>query len=155
MKRAKLLFLVVIAIFIQSNEGYRILCLLPFNGKSHFVLFEALCKGLAKRGHQIDVISHFPSKEPIANYTDIVDLSGTRQNVVNSFSVQYAKGLQTALMYYVANVFGSSLCELMGHERMQQFINNPPNDPPYDLVITEVIKALHYFVKELRSSILR
>ena len=144
MKCAKLLFLVVIAIFIQSNEGYRILCVSPFNGKSHFVMFEALCKGLAKRGHQIDVISHFPSKEPIANYTDIVDLSGTRKNVVNNFSIQYGKDIHASLIYYVVEVFGRSLCELMGHERMQQFINNPPNDPPYDLVITEYFGSACY-----------
>ena len=144
MKCPKLLFLVVIAIFIQSNEGYRILCVLPFNGKSHFVMFEALCQGLAKRGHQIDVISHFPSKKPIANYTDIVDLSGTRKNVVNNFSVQFGKNIDSSLLYYVVEVFGNSLCELLGHEKMQQFINNPPNDPPYDLVIVEYFGSTCY-----------
>jgi len=31
---------------------------------------EELMKGLAKRGHQVDVVTHFPQKNPIPNYTE-------------------------------------------------------------------------------------
>lgn len=127
--------LLLIALPIQ---GYRILCIMPYNGKSHYQVTEALCKALAEHGHQIDMISHFPSKTPIANYTDIVNLQGTRKSVVNSFTLDFARQIDTAVTFYIATTFGGDLCELMGHEKMQKFIKNPPNDPPYDLFITEV-----------------
>lgn len=91
LKCRKILSLLLVVLFIRVNDAYRILCLLPFNVKSHFRMFHALCKGLAEKGHKIDMISHFPTKVPIANYTDIIDLDGTREDAVNSFSVQHAR----------------------------------------------------------------
>lgn len=140
--RCHILFFLAFAFAMQICEGYRILCLLPFQGRSHFVMFEALCQGLAKRGHQIDMISHYPSKKPIPNYTDIIDLTGTVPKIVNNFTIEYGKYLSRGLMYHLSTVFGSKLCEIMGHEKMQNFIKNPPNDPPYDLLIIEVIIPL-------------
>lgn len=133
-----LLFSLILALSTLINDAYRILCLFPYNGKSHFIMFEALCKGLANKGHQIDMISHFPLKKPIPNYTDIIDLNGTRKAIVSSFTIDFAKLLDRSLVYYLATDFGTSLCHLMGNEKMQKFIKNPPNDPPYDLIITEV-----------------
>ncbi|XP_017795599.1 PREDICTED: UDP-glucuronosyltransferase 2C1-like [Habropoda laboriosa] len=137
MRHLKVLFYLAFVLFIHVNDAYRILCVFPFNGKSHFQMFEALCKGLAKRGHQIDMISHFPSKKSIANYTDIIDLTGVGEQVVNSFTVEYGRSIQQSLTYHMATGFGGALCHAMGIEKMQKFIKNPPNDPPYDLVITE------------------
>lgn len=138
MKYLKVLFVLVFTIFVRTNDGYRILCLFPYEGMSHFSMFEALCKGLAKRGHQIDMISHFPTKKPIANYTDVVDLTGTREQVVNNLSIDVGRQFNGSGTYYISTTFGRQLCELMGSGRMQKFIRNPPSDPPYDLVITEV-----------------
>lgn len=91
MKCQKILFLLLVALFIRVNDAYRILGLFPFNGKSHFRMFHALCKGFAEKGHKIDMISHFPTKVPISNYADIIDFNGTREDVMNSFSVQHAR----------------------------------------------------------------
>ena len=44
-------------------------------------------------------------------------------------------------MYYIATTYGGDLCHLLGHEKMQNFIKNPPKDPPYDLMITEVMNS--------------
>ncbi|KZC13028.1 UDP-glucuronosyltransferase 1-6 [Dufourea novaeangliae] len=107
-------------------------------------MFEALCKGLLRNGHRIDMISHFPSAAPISNYTDVIDLTGTRDHVVNSFSIDHGTSLQKSMTYNIATEFGGDLCHLMGHETMQKFIENPPNDPPYDLVITEYLGAVCY-----------
>lgn len=139
-----LLFFLTLALSTHINDAYRILCLFPYNGKSHFIVFEALCKGLASKGHQIDMISHFPTKKPIPNYTDIIDLSGTRKAIVSSFTIDFAKILDRSLVYYLTTDFGSSYCHLMGNEKMQKFIKNPPNDPPYDLIITEYFASPCY-----------
>ncbi|KAK9306718.1 hypothetical protein QLX08_002635 [Tetragonisca angustula] len=137
MKCLKIGFLVLMAVLVCANDAYRILCLFPFNGKSHSRMFDVLCKGLARKGHKVDMISHFPTKVPIANYRDIIDLNGTRQDAVNSLSIQRGRTIHTAVMYYIATTYGGDLCHLLGHEKMQNFIKNPPKDPPYDLMITE------------------
>lgn len=138
MKHQKALFCVLLALFIHANDASRILGIFPYNGKSHFKMFDVLCRELAKRGHQVDVIGHFPLKTPLANYTDVVDLNGTLKTVVNGLTTDYGKQIQRSITYYVATVFGNDLCDLMKQEKMQKFIKNPPNDPPYDLIIVEV-----------------
>ena len=139
MKLLKIVFLLLMAVLVCVNDAYRILCVSSYNGKSHFIMFGTLCKGLAKKGHTVDMISHFPTKIPIANYRDIVDLNGTRKNLVNSLSIQHGRIVQLTITYRIATEHGGNLCHLLGHEKMQNFIKNPSKDPPYDLVITEVI----------------
>jgi glucuronosyltransferase len=56
---------------VSTVSGARILALFPYIGKSHFDVFEPFVKELAARGHQVVVLSHFPQKQPITNYTDI------------------------------------------------------------------------------------
>ncbi|XP_071872819.1 UDP-glucosyltransferase 2-like [Bombus fervidus] len=137
MKHQKALFCVLLALSIHANNASRILGIFPYNGKSHFLMFDVLCKELAKRGHQVDVISHFPSKTQLANYTDIIDLNGTLRTMVNNMSTDYGKRIQQSITYNVATAFGNNLCNLMKQEKMQKFIKNPPNDPPYDLIMVE------------------
>ncbi|XP_014481856.1 PREDICTED: UDP-glucuronosyltransferase 1-5-like [Dinoponera quadriceps] len=137
--------LILILLTISPIQGYRILCIFPHNGRSHFQVTGELCKALAQHGHQIDMISHFPSNTLIANYTDIVNLQGTKKAIVNSFTMNFVKDLNSALTFHIATTYGSDLCTLMGHEKMQKFIKNPPNDPPYDLVITEYFGSSCYF----------
>ncbi|EFN81910.1 UDP-glucuronosyltransferase 2C1 [Harpegnathos saltator] len=145
MKYFQYLFSSLLLLTVLPIQGYRILCVFPYNGKSHFQVTEALCKALAEHGHQIDMISHFPSKNRIANYTDIVNLLGTRRAVTNNISLNEARQINTAVTFYIATVFGGDLCSLMGNAKMQRFIKNPPNDPPYDLVITEYFGSSCYF----------
>lgn len=141
MKYFRYLLFLSLLLTVLPVQTSRILCIFPYNGRSHYQVTGALCQALAERGHQIDMISHFSPKTPIANYTHIVNLQGTRKAVVNSFTLKYAKQIDSAVVFYIATTFGNELCDLMGHERMQKFIKNPPNDPPYDLVITEVNKT--------------
>jgi hypothetical protein len=56
--RSCLLF-VVILLFTSKIAAYKILALFPHIAKSHFVMGEALMKGLAARGHQVFVVNHF------------------------------------------------------------------------------------------------
>lgn len=58
-------FLFALAFCVQGIQNYNILGVFPFNGRSHFVMFERLLKGLAAKGHKVDVVSHFPQQRPI------------------------------------------------------------------------------------------
>ncbi|XP_017877635.1 UDP-glucuronosyltransferase 2B1-like isoform X2 [Ceratina calcarata] len=137
MEQLRVVFYLLLAISVQAIDASRILCVFPYSGRSHYQMFEVICRGLAERGHRIDMIGHFPTKNSIANYTDIIDLSKDAKSVVNSLTVDFAKHIGLWVTYYQSTKFGSALCDLMGTEDMQKFIKNPPNDPPYDLVITE------------------
>ncbi|XP_055918221.1 UDP-glycosyltransferase UGT5-like [Eupeodes corollae] len=52
--------------------SYNILGLFPHPGISHFNFFHPIMRGLAEAGHNVTVISHFPDRKPVENYTDLV-----------------------------------------------------------------------------------
>ncbi|XP_066581162.1 UDP-glucosyltransferase 2-like [Prorops nasuta] len=132
-----LAFGLVYLVFCQVANSYRILALFPLNGKSHSVMTHALTKGLAKRGHQIDVVSHFPLKKPISNYRDI-SIKGTVPSVVNNVSANDVAQFHQIYVKYFVEMAGTKICRLLGLPQFQQLIKYPPIDPPYDLIITEV-----------------
>lgn len=53
------------------SETAKILGLFPVPAKSHMVVNSAIVKELAKRGHEVTVVSPFPEKSEIPNYKDI------------------------------------------------------------------------------------
>lgn len=101
-------------------------------------MFEGVTKGLANGGHQVDVVTHFEMKNPPKNYKIIINLGGTRKSLVNNFSIQFAALLEGNTVELISKLYGNELCELLALEEMQHLIKNPPNDPPYDILITEV-----------------
>lgn len=68
----KVLFCCLLTIFATSQvvDGLKVLGVLPFISKSHFALGHGIVTSLHDVGHQVTIISPFPSKKPIANYTD-------------------------------------------------------------------------------------
>ncbi|XP_017754843.1 PREDICTED: UDP-glucuronosyltransferase 2B1-like [Eufriesea mexicana] len=142
----RLLPVVVFCAVLSVCYGYRILGVFPFNGKSHFVMFERLMKVLAKRGHQVDVISTFPLKEPYPNYTDLIVLPTARDFMNNLTYEEVMTKFRTSIPAAVATMAGNVVCEHLNHPEIQKFIRNPPNDPPYDLIIMEVFGAHCYAI---------
>ncbi|KAF5302668.1 hypothetical protein FQA39_LY19052 [Lamprigera yunnana] len=63
----------VLLIFLLCDSvlTYNILAVFPHNGKSHFYFFQPLLKGLAKYGHNVTVLSHFPQINVSRNYRDV------------------------------------------------------------------------------------
>lgn len=120
---------------LASTQGYRILGLFPFQGKSHFVMFENLMKGLAKKGHRVDVISQYPLKEPFVNYTDLIVIPQER-NIVNNVSYEFVSKFVTT--HGLSTIGGNNVCEHLAHPEIQKLIRNPPKDPPYDVVLIQV-----------------
>ncbi|XP_043468543.1 UDP-glucosyltransferase 2-like [Leptopilina heterotoma] len=125
-----------------SSDGSRILAVFPYNSKSHNNVFEGVTKTLARNGHKVDVVSHFKVKNPPKNYETIISLQGTRGNVMNNFSIEYADHLKQSPIVAIAEYYGNELCELLGLPELQSLLKNPPRDPPYDLLITEAFTAL-------------
>ena len=132
--------LCMIFLAIANSDGYRILTVSPLNSWSHNIFLQGIFRGLAKQGHQVDAISHFDMKNPLKNYRTIVNLNGTRRELTNNFTIEYASKLGGNFVRFTAQNYGNDLCELMSHDEIQKFVKNPPKDPPYDVVITEVCR---------------
>ncbi|KAK2584309.1 hypothetical protein KPH14_006702 [Odynerus spinipes] len=101
-------------------------------------MFEALMKGLAKKGHQVDVVSPFPLKKPIANYTDLVSLPSAMKLVNNVSYKQMKEQLYGLPVYAVSTIGGNQLCEYLALPDIQKLIHDPPKNPPYDVVLIEI-----------------
>lgn len=126
---------------LSISEGYRFLGVFPFHGKSHFVMFEALMKGLARKGHQVDVISVFPLKKTYPNYNDIVKLQMPVQLVNNlTFELMHTMIIGNVAQV-VATMGGNDICKYLGEPEILELVKNPPKDPPYDAVLMEVSLA--------------
>ncbi|XP_015605148.1 UDP-glucuronosyltransferase 2B31-like isoform X2 [Cephus cinctus] len=145
-RRWKVLLLTVLISRIALCEASRILGIFPFHGKSHAIMTNALMKGLARRGHQVHIISHYPSLEPMENYTIVVNLNGTIKGIVGQFSVAGVLDdkFQSNIAMTLGTLAGNDVCELLGTDVMQNFIKSLPNSEPYDLIITEVFGAHCY-----------
>lgn len=65
------IFIHVLLGIITVTRTANILVFAPMPFKSHFSGFQPLFKELAYRGHNITVVSTFPLKKPIVNYTDV------------------------------------------------------------------------------------
>ena len=130
------------AIKIETSDCYRILGIFPLAGRSHAVLGEQIMKALASKGHQVDVISHFPLKEPFPNYNDL-SIRGSAQDLTNNFNYSHIQSFSLDSMEKVLEYTVDPVCKLLEHPVINNIIKNPPNDPPYDLVIIEVIYHLY------------
>lgn len=96
----KLIGLLLVAVgALSTANGANILGVFPINGRSHWVVYEALMKALAARGHNVTVITSFPQKTPMANYTDI-DVSASFPSAVNTISVDI-------VLQYLTSVFAN------------------------------------------------
>ncbi|XP_058790297.1 UDP-glucosyltransferase 2-like [Phymastichus coffea] len=137
--------LIVFYLNARQGDGLRILGIFPFQMSSHFITCEQLMRGLAAKGYQVDVYSHFPLTTPVPNYRDF-SLQGTLPPISNN--VTYEVATASDLFSLKNNWFESrqkAICELLGHPHFQKLLHNPPRDPPYDLVITE-LSIVHCYI---------
>lgn len=141
MKLLLKIFLLIVG--LQPCFGYRILGIFPMNVRSHLTICEHLMRGLARRGHQVDVVSPFPNQVPVKNYTDIT-IPHTFKELTNDLNYERVMNFSA---YNQVKIFvqfmGNDVCQMvLNDSKIQELINNPPQDPPYDLIIMEVSR--HY-----------
>ncbi|CAG9768050.1 unnamed protein product [Ceutorhynchus assimilis] len=132
------IFLVLFSILHQCLAS-NILAVFIFPGISHFMMFQPLLKELANRGHNVDVVSHFPSTTPIERYTDI-SIRGLTQIVTNNLTFSAAKDCQGQRMIkMLAREGGSDLCDTILKSPILQKLKNSTKN--YDLVITQLFST--------------
>ena len=148
---------IILLISFLAMQVYtsRILGVFPLSFKSHNIFFQAIMKRLAKRGHQVDVISHYDLPNPPKNYKTIINLKNLSDSHANTqfASIQDAIDAIQNAAKLAENVYGLNICKLMSHEKIQKFLKNPPKNPGYDLIITEV--TIFYYKLYLKFAILK
>lgn len=126
---------------LNSCRSYKILGIFPLKGKSHMMMFERLMKGLAVRGHRVDVVSPFRLNEPFPNYTEIFlpsPLEKIESNITFRLPYEVTQNNKN-LIYDMITKFGNFVCEKgLESQQLQDIIKNPPKKQPYDLVMVEV-----------------
>ncbi|XP_044018434.1 UDP-glycosyltransferase UGT4-like [Aphidius gifuensis] len=145
LKTLVLYFLMILE--FDNCVGYRILAFFPLNVRSHFMMFERLAKGLARRGHQVDVVSPYPLVTPMKNYTDITVEPLVTENI-NDFSYNHFYQYNNIMQFEMyATQIGNDVCDsILKNSKIKNIINNPPTNPPYDLFIMEVCIDIYYFI---------
>lgn len=129
-------------LLMDTSFGYRILGLFIHPGRSHYVVFSPLMKGLASRGHNVTVVSYFPEKTNFPNYTDLtfdkpLDISESF-NISRYVPMNYWTHFRE--MYELA-AWGKVACaEALSDSIIDRVLEMHKRDP-FDLVITEFFET--------------
>lgn len=65
------LCLILLSAISVTNASLKVLALLPFDSYSHFSVGFGMSRALVNAGHHVTVVSPFPLKKPLKNYTEI------------------------------------------------------------------------------------
>lgn len=120
-----------VSVAMCDVTGERILAVFPFIGKSHFFAFEPVLTELARRGHEMTVISSFPRANPIDRYIDISfsDMLG-KDIYVNLQEVGFFRSNTTKEIFELIENFE----KVFKDKRIQDLLNTTK----FDLVMTEL-----------------
>lgn len=127
---------VLICCLVNSALSVDILAVFPHTGKSHFDVFEPLVLALADRGHRLTVVSFFPQKFYVPNYTDIslVGLAPLRINQVKFEDV--SSGFSDFTYMFETSV---RMCEkILQFPPVQKLVEG---NAKFDLVILEMFNS--------------
>lgn len=107
----------------------------PFPGRSHYIMFRSLLKGLAQKGHDVDVVSHFPLKENITGYNDI-SIRGSAPIFTNNFTLDLIQDLSyNEILDIIFRMSGTDICKLNFATKELQELKK--SKKKYDVVLTE------------------
>ncbi|XP_012257373.2 UDP-glucosyltransferase 2-like [Athalia rosae] len=129
-------FFFILLISFRLSRGAKILAIFPYQGKSHNIMFEPLSSGLAKAGHSVDLVSHFPPDEHVPGLNHI-SLKGTLHFYVNNMTATKALSMKSfvGVMNFISRDEPRDLCNLMRLPQLQNILNTTEK---YDVMITEI-----------------
>lgn len=131
-------------LFVNTTKTkLKILGVFGHLGKSHFDVFKPLLEELARRGHELTVVSYFPRtdnakmKEPLLNYKDIdlVDPKvGIFVDVVDLEQINHA-WFRPLLDLYMLRFMADYACSTgLQSSAVKEFLRS---DEKFDLILTE------------------
>ncbi|XP_069964141.1 UDP-glycosyltransferase UGT5 isoform X1 [Bactrocera oleae] len=108
-----LLLLGLYCTLVQASYPLKILGLFPHPGISHFHFFHPIMRGLAEKGHDVTVISHFPDKSPPARYRDLPLIAN--ETLTNSVDLKFFETqpfYNHFLEFFLLHQWGTNACNL-------------------------------------------
>lgn len=125
----------------KSNDKFRILGVFGHPGKSHFDVFRPLLEELARRGHDVTVISYFPrdndKNSPLPNYHDVDLVNKTSDVFVNVIDLEEINQSPVSVFMelFVLRAWALNSCSVgLYHPEVEKLIKS---DAHFDLLITE------------------
>ncbi|KAJ4441095.1 hypothetical protein ANN_10945, partial [Periplaneta americana] len=134
--------LLLVVVTLHGSDGARILGLFPIPGRSHMNVNAAIIEELARRGHQVTVVSPFPLAKPIPNYTEMVMKKMDIEDMGNATgSAERFDPFDMKDMNYIAKVamlwgFGQAFCDMFLQDPAVQKLMQS-DDLQFDLIMTE------------------
>lgn len=134
------MYFILFILLIVPSDAYRILCLLPYPGKSHYMVFEPILRELTYRGHQLTVVSFFPNPDENRRDVSLAHLAPINLEVIDlKGHDQTYFGLEKHYEHFpVIKMLAKSnliLCEkIINSEVFEEFVRG---DGEYDVVLME------------------
>ncbi|VVC33109.1 UDP-glucuronosyl/UDP-glucosyltransferase [Cinara cedri] len=151
-----LLTTTIISAVISPMYTANILAVFPHHGYSHHAVYLPYIQELANRGHNMTVISNYPTEHP--NITNIsirgsIPISNNKHKI-DSTKVKPTSRIQHAVniiwAFYIKGKINEGMFTL---DKVKQLLNSGHSDNNYDLLITEhfnselsLVFALHFNV---------
>ncbi|KAL9704575.1 hypothetical protein quinque_008093 [Culex quinquefasciatus] len=130
--RLTVTLLVLIALAL-SVQGYRILSINASPSRSHVIVQEALAKELARRGHQVTMVSPYPAGKPLENYRQIVvPLDSYWKATMAKFMEDQSKLALFKNMPKMNQIMQDAANNTINHPEVQRIIR----EESFDLLIT-------------------
>lgn len=132
--------LVLLLMCATHTCSLKILGIFPHPGKSHFDVFQPLLVGLALKGHEVTVISHFPLKDRVDGYRDI-SLINTTQPLVNAFDLRAFQGYRYekyGTVIFLTKIAYESCEKGLSSKAVQDFLKKRQS---FDVIVTEYFNS--------------
>lgn len=134
--------LVLIAYGGDSVDGANILGIFPIGGRSHWLPYEGMMKALLNAGHNITVITSYPQKKPLPNWTDI-DISSVEGTKINSLSMDVVSTVlqnPRANFNYITGI-NRRFCKIAHSFPQTKALIDGSSEHKFDVVFTEIFGA--------------
>ncbi|CAG9861074.1 unnamed protein product [Phyllotreta striolata] len=118
---------------------YNYLAVFPVLGNSHMIVFSPYLRELARKGHNVTLISGYPQKENLPNYRN-VDISSHIKKFIEVMDIsdendgkyyQYTGAM-------LASQIGDLMCEALSSPEYQSFLKE---NHTFDAIITEAFNT--------------
>ncbi|CAH1987227.1 unnamed protein product [Acanthoscelides obtectus] len=134
--------LLIAVVFVHTgSDAHNILVAVSHPGVSHFKSYENLFLCLAKKGHNVTVISHFPQKKLIRNYRDISIREDIPYRGLMDMNSSFKYDILGIKIQKLLLQFAVQSCESMKHINFQKFVKE---NNQFDLVIINEFSNLCY-----------
>ncbi|XP_049952313.1 UDP-glycosyltransferase UGT5-like isoform X1 [Schistocerca serialis cubense] len=133
---------VVLVLAAGASQAARILGIIPTPSISHQTPFRLIALELARRGHQVTVVTTDPIREKIVNYTEI-DVSVTYDFWRATYDFNSLSDSVPHDMLRLLPHMGQRICEIqLDSPEMKDFIRSAPS---FDVVIVERLMYQCYY----------